>query len=97
MCIIGGGNVGLPLLAPESSTNRIRTKVIERNRACAERAADALERTIVLNGDGLDDPLLAEAGIERADAVLCVTDDDKVTFSPVSARKPPAMHRQCRE
>ncbi|MCH2166538.1 MAG: Trk system potassium transporter TrkA [Oceanicola sp.] len=79
--IIGGGNVGLAVAkALESSTNRIRTKVIERNRACAERAADALERTIVLNGDGLDDSLLAEAGIERADAVLCVTDDDKVNI-----------------
>ena len=79
--IIGGGNVGLAVAkALESSTNRVRTKVIERNRACAERAADALERTIVLNGDGLDDSLLAEAGIERADAVLCVTDDDKVNI-----------------
>ena len=34
--IIGGGNVGLAVAkALESSTNRVRTKVIERNRACA--------------------------------------------------------------
>ena len=79
--IVGGGNVGLAVArALENSPRRIRAKVIERNRACAERAADALERTIVLHGDGLDDALLAEAGVDSADAVLCVTDDDKVNL-----------------
>lgn len=79
--IVGGGNVGLGVAqALEARTERIRAKVIERNRACAERAADALERTIVLNGDGLDMDLLTEAGIDRADAILCVTDDDKVNL-----------------
>ncbi len=79
--IIGGGNVGLAVAtALEARTERVRAKVIERSRACAERAADALERTIVLNGDGLDAALLKEAGIERADAVLTVTDDDKTNL-----------------
>ena len=79
--IVGGGNVGLAVAqALEARTERIRTKVIEKNRACAERAADALERTIVLNGDGLSMELLAEAGVERADAVLAVTDDDKTNL-----------------
>lgn len=54
--------------------------MIERNRAKAEVAADGLERTIVLNGDGLDMDLLAEANIDRADAVLAVTDDDKTNI-----------------
>lgn len=79
--IIGGGNIGLMVAqALEKRTDRIRAKVIERSRAQAERAADALERTIVLNGDGLDVALLAEANIEKADAVLCLTDDDKVNL-----------------
>lgn len=43
-------------------------------------AAEALERTIVLNGDGLDAALLNEAGISRADAMLAVTDDDKTNM-----------------
>jgi len=43
-------------------------------------AADALQRTIVLHGDGLDVDLLREAGVERADAILCVTDDDKTNI-----------------
>ncbi|APE43322.1 Trk system potassium transport protein TrkA [Sulfitobacter alexandrii] len=79
--LVGGGNVGLTVaLQLESGASRMRTKMIEKNRACAERAAEALERTIVLNGDGLDAGLLAEAGISRADAMLAVTDDDKTNM-----------------
>jgi len=79
--IIGGGNVGLSVaLALESRTDRVRAKVIEKNRDQAERAADALERTIVLNGDGMSTDLLLEASIDRADAVLAVTDDDKTNI-----------------
>ncbi len=79
--IIGGGNVGLAVARSlEERTDRIRAKIIERDRACAERAADQLERTIVLNGDGLSTELLAEANIDRADAILAVTDDDKTNI-----------------
>ncbi|MDI3337323.1 Trk system potassium transporter TrkA [Defluviimonas aestuarii] len=79
--IIGGGNVGLAVaLALESRTDRIRAKMIEKNRGNAERAADSLERTIVLNGDGMNMDILAEANIDRADAVLAVTDDDKTNI-----------------
>lgn len=79
--IIGGGNVGLAVAQRlEQSSERIRAKVIERARPTAEMAADALDRTIVLNGDGLDMELLREANIEQADAVLAVTDDDKTNM-----------------
>ncbi|MFQ1702718.1 Trk system potassium transporter TrkA [Loktanella agnita] len=79
--IIGGGNVGLSVArALESRTERVRVKVIEKSRKMAERAADVLDRTIVLNGDGLDSALLEEANISSADAVLAVTDDDKTNL-----------------
>lgn len=79
--IVGGGNVGLEVARTlEEREGRIRAKVIERDRRCAEKAAEALERTIVLNGDGLDAALLREAGIERADAMLAVTDDDRTNM-----------------
>ena len=79
--IVGGGNVGLAVAAAlEKGPDRIHAKVIERNRACAEAAADQLERTIVLHGDGLSAELMAEANIDRADAILAVTDDDKVNI-----------------
>ncbi|AUJ64063.1 Trk system potassium transport protein TrkA [Aestuarium zhoushanense] len=79
--IIGGGNVGLAVArALETSTDRVRVKVIEKNRARAEIAADALERTIVLHGDGLNAALLEEANVSSADAVLAITDDDKTNM-----------------
>ncbi|MGR3468205.1 MAG: Trk system potassium transporter TrkA [Shimia sp.] len=79
--ILGGGKVGLGVAqALESRLDRIRAKVIERNRTTAEHAADTLERTIVLHGDGLDTGMMKEAGIERADAMLAVTDDDKTNI-----------------
>ncbi|MFZ9949263.1 MAG: Trk system potassium transporter TrkA [Gemmobacter sp.] len=79
--VVGGGNVGLAVAQRlERRTDRVRVRLIERNRARAEAAADALERTIVLNGDGMDSDLLAEADVERADAVLAVTDDDKTNL-----------------
>jgi trk/ktr system potassium uptake protein len=79
--IVGGGNVGLTVAQElEASEGRTRAKMIERDRKCAERAAEALERTIVLYGDGLDSTLLKEAGISRADAMLAVTDDDKTNM-----------------
>jgi trk system potassium uptake protein TrkA len=79
--IVGGGNVGLGVArALEARTDRIRAKVIEKDRETAERAADGLERTIVLNGDGMDMELLLEAAVDRADAILAVTDDDKTNL-----------------
>jgi trk system potassium uptake protein TrkA len=79
--LIGGGNVGLTVArALEAAPERIRAKMIERDRAVAEHAAEALERTIVLSGDGLDIELLREANIERADAVVTLTDDDKTNL-----------------
>ncbi len=79
--IIGGGNVGLAVAQNlEKGERRMRVKLVERDRKVAEAAADALERTIVLHGDGLDMELLEEANIEKADALLAVTDDDKTNL-----------------
>ena len=81
LVIVGGGNVGLAVAeALEARTDRIRVKIIEIDRATAERAADRLTRTIVLHGDGMDSDLLLEAAIDRADAILAVTDDDKTNM-----------------
>ncbi|SOC11739.1 Trk system potassium transporter TrkA [Rhodobacter maris] len=79
--IIGGGIVGLGVArALEARSDRVRVKIIERDRRTAESAADALERTIVLHGDGMSTEMLEEANVARADAVLAVTDDDKTNL-----------------
>ena len=79
--IIGGGNVGLEVaLQLESNFSQYHVKIIEKNRKRAEKIADKLEKTIVLNGDGLDIDLLEEANIDKVDAVLAITDDDKTNM-----------------
>jgi len=78
--LIGAGNVGLRVAHEIEATPGLRAKMIERDRARAERAADQLERTIVLNGDALDVEILTEAGVAEADAVVAVTDDDRTNL-----------------
>jgi trk system potassium uptake protein TrkA len=79
--LIGGGNVGLRIAKTlESSEKRLRVKMIEKDRSRAEFSASDLERTIVLNGDGLDSGLLDEANVSKTDTILAVTDDDKTNM-----------------
>ena len=79
--IVGAGNVGFTVAKElESKGSHIRAKVVEKDRSIAENAAEALEKTIVLHGDGLSSEILLEANIERSDAVLAVTDDDKTNL-----------------
>ena len=86
--IIGGGNVGLSVARQlENGSDRIRAKIIELSRECAENAAEHLERTIVLHGDGLDKALLEEANLDKSDALLAVTDDDKTNLLTATKAK----------
>ena len=78
--IIGAGNIGLHVAQSLEARKGSRLKIIERSRARAEEAADALKRTVVLNGDGLDLELLEEANVASMDAVLALTDDDKTNI-----------------
>ena len=79
--LIGGGHVGLAIAKSlENQERRVRVKVIEKNRGIAEFAANELEKTIVLNGDGLNTGLLEEANVANSDVVLAVTDDDKTNM-----------------
>ncbi|MEM9211429.1 MAG: Trk system potassium transporter TrkA, partial [Pseudomonadota bacterium] len=79
--IIGGGSIGVRVATLlEQSSTRVRSRIIEKDRTQAETAADLLEKTVVLHGDGLDLDLLQEANIAATDAVLSVTDDDKTNM-----------------
>ncbi|MEM1299693.1 MAG: Trk system potassium transporter TrkA [Pseudomonadota bacterium] len=78
--IVGAGNIGLRVAKMAENMTGLRAKVIEYSRARAEFAADALDRTIVLNGDALDREVLDEAGISEADALVALTDDDRANL-----------------
>ena len=79
--LIGAGNVGLEVAELlERTAPEVRVKLIERNRARAEFAADRLERTVVLNGDAMNPDILEEARVGAAEAALTLTDDDRVNL-----------------
>lgn len=78
--IVGAGNIGLAVAQAIERRGDIGLTLIERNRARAELAADRLQRSVVLNGDGLDSAILAEAGVGGADMALTLTQDDQANI-----------------
>ncbi|MFN7179223.1 Trk system potassium transporter TrkA [Hyphomonas sp.] len=78
--IVGGGNVGLHVAKILERESHIRVRMIERNVAQANKAVAQVKRSIVIQGDGLNPDILAEAGADRADFVIAITDDDKTNL-----------------
>ncbi|MGE0410280.1 MAG: Trk system potassium transporter TrkA [Amphiplicatus sp.] len=86
--IIGGGNIGLYVARGLEKLGSMKIRLIERDQARAETVAEQLERTVVLQGDGLDRALLREAGVADAESVVAVTDNDQVNIlSSVIAKR----------
>lgn len=85
--IIGGGNIGLHL-ASTLAEQSVSLTLIERDRERAEFVARALGgAAVVLQGDALDRHLLQEAGIQNAETVVAVTNDDETNvFASVLAK-----------
>ena len=76
--IVGGGNIGFNLAKNlEENLESVRVKIIEKNKDRAEYLANELNNTIVINGDALDEEVLAEANLEEAETVLALTNDDE--------------------
>ena len=78
--IIGGGNVGLFVAKGLEKIGSMKIRLIEPDRKRAEIIAEELERTIVLQGDGLDRAILREAGVADAETVVSVTNNDQVNI-----------------
>lgn len=78
--LIGGGNIGLYVAQKLEGLGSMKLRLIERDPARASAVAEALERTVVLNGDALDRQILREAGVAEAETVLSLTNDDQVNI-----------------
>ncbi len=78
--IVGGGNIGLYVAKGLEKLGAMKIRLIEQDRKRAEHIAEELERTIVLQGDGLDRAILREAGVSEAETVVAVTDNDQVNI-----------------
>ena len=73
--IVGGGNIGRRLaLALEQD---YQVKLIEYNKQACEHLAGELKRTLVLNGDGTDENLLAAEHAGETDVFCALTNDDE--------------------
>jgi trk system potassium uptake protein TrkA len=76
--IIGGGDVGFNLAKNiEQSFEDARLKIIEKDKERAEFIANELNNTIVINGNGLDEDILAEVNLEDVETVIALTSDDE--------------------
>ena len=77
--IIGAGRTGR-VLAARLAEHGVRVKLIEKDRERCRRASERLAGVMVLYGDGTDIDLLTEEGVGEADAVICLTEDDKLNL-----------------
>ena len=76
--IIGGGNIGFNLAKNiENTLESVRIKIIEKNKDRAEFIANELNNSIIINGDALDEDVLAEANLDEIETVLALTNDDE--------------------
>ncbi len=78
--IIGGGNIGLYVAQGLEKLGSMKIRLIERDKERAEFVAEQLGRTVVLQGDGLDRTLLHEAGVQDAETLVAVTEQDQVNI-----------------
>jgi trk system potassium uptake protein TrkA len=74
----GGGNIGRRLA--KAVENRYEVKIVEFNKAGAERLASELNNTLVLSGDVTDEELLAAENIADMDVYCALTNDDETNI-----------------
>ena len=79
--IVGAGNIGRHVAQElENGPVPVKVKIVEHDKARAVIAADELSRTVVLNGDALDEVVLREAGADQAETLIALTNDDEVNI-----------------
>jgi len=79
--IAGGGNIGLHLAQIiQEKFSDTSLKLVEVDEDCADHAAKALSKGIVLKGDALDPDVLNEANISSAETIISVTDEEEVNI-----------------
>lgn len=77
--LVGGGNIGFQVAKGlDRQSGRYALSLIEENPERARFVAEKLARSIVLQGSGLTQDILNEAGVREADLILTLTNDDQV-------------------
>lgn len=80
--IIGGGKISYYVAKNLESTN-ISVKIIERDFARCNHLSERLPKAMIINGDGTDQKLLEEEGVDNVDAVCSFTgiDEENILLS----------------
>ncbi len=80
--IIGGGRVAF-YLARQMLEMGAQVKIIENDEARAQDLCERLPKAMIIHGDGTDPDLLAEEGIDQADAFVALTgmDEENILLS----------------
>lgn len=80
--IIGGGRVAY-YLAKELLSLHVRVKIIEMDYERCEDLCEVLPEAVIIHGDGTDKELLQEEGLEKTDALVCLTgmDEENIVVS----------------
>lgn len=74
--LIGGGKASY-YLARQLLSMGIQVKIIEIRRERCEELSILLPKAVIINGDGTDEELLREEGIQQAEAVVALTGIDE--------------------
>lgn len=74
--IIGGGDAGY-YLAKRLSDNGIDVCLIDKDKERCEEIATLLPKVVVINGNGVDEDLLSEEGIQSAESFVTLTGSDE--------------------
>ncbi len=77
--VVGGGRLGLRL-AKRFEAADIKTKIIDSDPGRCARLAEEVHKTVVLQGNGSDQELLAEEHIEKMDVVVSLTNDEQTNI-----------------
>jgi len=89
--IAGAGNIGFRLARALEEKNQV--KLIERDPRRARRAAETLNRTLVLSGDAADEELLLEENIDDADVFVSLTNAEEANILSAMLAKRLGAHR----
>ena len=76
-CMIVGGGKASFYLANKLVKNGINVKIIEKDKARCEVLSEAIPQAIIINGDGTDEDLLKEEGIDDCESFIPLTGIDE--------------------
>ncbi|MBQ7497814.1 MAG: Trk system potassium transporter TrkA [Selenomonas sp.] len=77
--IIGAGRTGR-LLAESFDKQGVEVKIIDQDRERCRMVASHMNKGMAICGDGTDLDLLTEEGVQDADVMVCLTEDDKLNL-----------------